>query len=149
MKREKLWLSVIGLILLMLLMTSCNGNAQVMGVLVTDDGEPLQKVEVDMLCLEPTENDEFEGLANLEVAYEARTDDSGAFAFSDVKPGYYALSSWWVPGALPETGVLCITPHSEVPEFIGTDFSEDCLSWVLIEVEKGQEIDLGEIIFRY
>ena len=148
MKRRNLWLSGIGLIMLMVFLASCSRNAQVMGVLVTGDGEPLQKANVELL-LATNESGEFEGLVNLEIAYEALTDDSGNFSFSDVQPGNYALSAWWVPGALPESGFLCITPHSEAPEFIGADSLEDCSGMFVIEVEKGQEIDLGDIFVRY
>ena len=148
MKREKLWLSCIGLIMLMLFLTSCSRNAQVVGVLVTDDGEPLQRANVELM-LATTESGEFEGIAKLEIAYEARLDDSGAFVFSDVQPGNYVLSAWWVPSGFPKSGILCTTPHSEAPEVIGADIFEDCSGMFVIEVEKGQEIDFGEILVRY
>ena len=64
-----------------------------MGDLVTDDGEPLQKANVE-LWLATTESGEFEGTADIEIASKARTDDSGTFAFKDVQPGYFALSCW-------------------------------------------------------
>lgn len=59
MKRRKLWLPVIGLIMLMLFLDSCSRKAKVVGVRVTDDGEPLQKADVE-LWLAATESGEFE-----------------------------------------------------------------------------------------
>jgi hypothetical protein len=146
-KREKGLLSVIGLIMVVLLLTSCSSNAQVEGVLVTYDGEPLQKWKVE-LWLATTESGEFEGPADLEFAYEAHPEDSGAFAFTEVQPGNYALNLWWLPGAIEKHGLLCITPDSEAPEVISADIFEDCSAMFVIEVEKGQEIDLGEILVR-
>ena len=148
MKREKLWLSCIGLIIVMLFIASCSRNAQVVGVLVTDDGEPLQKWKVE-LWRATTESGEFEGPADLEFAYEGRLEDSGAFAFTEVQPGYYSLNLWWLPGPIEKHGLLCITPDSEAPEVIGEDIAEDCSGIFMIQIEKGQEIDLGEILVRH
>jgi len=149
MKKREYWLTVVGLITLILFLTSCSRKTQVVGILVTDGGEPLQNAAVELLLV-TTESGKFEGTANIEIAHKAQTDDSGAFTFMDVQPGNYVLSCWVVPSGFPETGFLCITPYSNSPAVIGEDdFIEDCSAMFVIEVEKGQVIDLGEVLVNF
>lgn len=148
MKRRVFGWVVASSITWILLLASCSSRTQVGGVLLNDAGEPLPMANVELMLV-TTANGQSEGIANLEIAQKLQTDEKGVFKFEDVQPGNYALSIWVVTTGFPEAGYLCITPQRDSPAVIGQeDFNLNCSGLFVIEVESGQDVDLGDIVVK-
>lgn len=148
MKRGKFGLVAASLMTGLFVLVSCSRSTEVAGVLLTEAGEPVPSANVELMHV-ITESGQSEGIANLEIVQKIQTDEKGAFKFKDVQAGNYALSIWVVTTGFPEAGYLCITQDDDSPAVIGQeDFSLDCTGLFVIEVESGQDVDLGEIVVK-